>query len=42
VLVAEDPELDARIEEKGIDERAEFLPGFSAAFNREATTYPTV
>lgn len=42
VLVAEDPDLDARIEEKGIDERAEFLPGFSAAFNREATTYPTV
>jgi hypothetical protein len=42
VMVAEDPELDAYIEEKGVDERAEFLPSFSYAFNREATTYPTV
>ena len=42
VMVAEDPELDSRIEAKGVDERAEFLPGFSAAFNREAATYPTV
>ena len=42
VLVAEDPDLDARIQDVGIDETAEFLPGFSAAFSREATTYPTV
>ena len=42
VLVAEDPDLDARIQDVGVDESAEFLPGFSAAFSREATTYPTV
>jgi hypothetical protein len=42
LLVAEDPTLDASIREVGIDEAADFLPGFAAAFSREATNYPTV
>jgi hypothetical protein len=37
VVVAEDPELDCRIREEGIDETASFLHPFEGDFNREAT-----
>ncbi len=37
VLVADDPELDARIVEEGIDETASFLHSFEGSFSREAT-----
>jgi hypothetical protein len=37
VVVAEDPELDCRIGEEGVDETASFLHPFEGEFNREAT-----
>jgi hypothetical protein len=42
VLVAEDPDLDARIEEVGIDDTAEFLPSFQGGFNVIAKSIPSV
>jgi len=37
VLVSEDPNLDARIREEGVDETADFLHSFEGGFNKEAT-----
>ena len=37
VLVADDPALDSRIVEEGIDETASFLHSFEGSFSREAT-----
>lgn len=37
VLVADDPVLDARIIEEGVDETASFLHSFEGSFSREAT-----
>jgi hypothetical protein len=37
VVVAEDPELDCKIREEGVDETASFLHPFEGEFNREAT-----
>ena len=37
IIVADDPLLDARIIEEGIDERASFLHSFEGSFSREAT-----
>lgn len=43
VLVAEDPDLDARICEEGVDESADFLYSFEGRFTQEATAdYPRV
>jgi hypothetical protein len=43
VLVAEDPALDARITEEGVDESAEFLYSFGGRLSQEATAeYPKV
>jgi hypothetical protein len=43
IIVADDPLLDARIIEEGIDERASFLHSFEGSFSREATgQQPTV
>jgi hypothetical protein len=43
VLVAEDPGLDCRIREEGIDETADFLNSFEGRFNQEATaSFPRV
>jgi hypothetical protein len=43
VLVAEDPGLDSRIREEGIDEAADFLYSFEGRFNQEATaSFPKV
>lgn len=37
VVVAEDPSLDCKIREEGVDETASFLHPFEGEFNREAT-----
>ena len=37
VIVADDPLLDSRIMDEGIDETAEFLHSFEGSFSREAT-----
>ena len=37
VIVADDPLLDSRIVDEGIDETAEFLHSFEGSFSREAT-----
>lgn len=43
VLVAEDPGLDARITEEGVDESADFLYSFGGRLSQEATAeYPKV
>lgn len=42
VLVAEDPALDASIQEEGIDEKAEFMASFSGGFDEEAVQTPKV
>lgn len=42
VTVAEDPDLDARIREEGVDEKAEFLASFGGGFDEEATQTPKV
>jgi hypothetical protein len=42
VLVAEDPALDAGIQEEGIDKEAEFMASFGGGFDQEATQTPKV
>jgi hypothetical protein len=42
VFVAEDPLLDARIHEEGVDEKAEFMASFGGGFDEEATPIPKV
>jgi hypothetical protein len=43
VLVAEDPDLDSRIQVEGIDETGEFLSSFEGGFNQEAkAAFPKV
>lgn len=42
VLVAEDPGLDASIQEEGIDEKAEFMASFGGGFDEEAVQTPKV
>jgi hypothetical protein len=43
VLVAEDPALDARIQEEGVEQSADFLFSFEGRFTQEATAeYPRV
>lgn len=42
VLVAENPELDAKIQKLGIDEKAEFMASFSGGFDEEAIQTPKV
>ena len=42
VLVAEDPVLDASIQEEGIDEEADFMASFSGGFDEEAIQTPKV
>ena len=42
VIVAEDPGLDAAIQEEGVDERAEFMASFGGGFDEEATLVPKV
>lgn len=40
VIVAEDPTLDARLQQEGVDEKAEFLASFGGGFDEEATQTP--
>ncbi len=42
VLVAEDPALDAGIQEEGIDKESEFMASFGGGFDHEATQTPKV
>ena len=42
VLVAEDPGLDASIQEEGIDEKADFMASFGGGFDEEAIQTPKV
>jgi hypothetical protein len=42
VIVAEDADLDSRIREEGIDEKAEFMASFGGGFDEEGTPTPKV
>ena len=42
VIVAEDPALDAAIQEEGVDREAEFMASFGGGFDEEAIQIPSV
>jgi hypothetical protein len=42
VVVAEDPVLDFKIQEEGIDEKADFMASFGGGFDEESTPTPKV